>query len=94
MYANEIGARMRIVAGIGCASAVALGLWLAAGAQETASQGRSDAAFSPEGFIEANCIECHNEEASTAMSLFSGLFLDRVDVHDIASDPVVGKRSC
>ena len=91
MYTNEIGARMRIVAVTGCASAVALGLWLAAGAQETASEGASSA-FSPEGFIEANCIKCHNEEASSAMALFSGLFLDRVDVHDVASDPMVWEK--
>jgi hypothetical protein len=78
---------MRIIAGAGCASAVALGLWLAADAQESTPSGA--AAVSPEGFIEANCIECHNEEASAAMALFSGLYLDRVDVRDIARDPMV-----
>ncbi|HEY7671220.1 MAG TPA: DUF1592 domain-containing protein, partial [Gammaproteobacteria bacterium] len=78
---------MRIMAGAGCASAVAVGLWLAAGAEESAPS--AAAAFSPEGFIEANCIKCHNQEASTAMALFSGLFLDRVDVHAVARDPMV-----
>jgi hypothetical protein len=80
---------MRIIAGAGCASAVALGLWLAADAQESATAPLGAAALSPEGFIEANCIECHNEEASTAMALFSGLYLDRVDVRDVARDPLV-----
>ena len=79
---------MRIIAGAGCASAVALSLWLAAGAQESATAPRG-ARVSPEHFIEANCIECHNEQASTAMALFSGLYLDRVDVRNVARDPMI-----
>jgi hypothetical protein len=80
---------MRIIAGAGCACAVALGLWLVADAQESATSRLNRAAFSPAGFIDANCIKCHNEEASTAMALFSGLFLDRADVYNVAHDPVV-----
>jgi hypothetical protein len=76
-----------MIAGAGCASAVALGLWLAAGAEESAVP--PPPASSPAGFIETNCIECHNQEASTAMALFSGLYLDRVDVDDVSRDPAV-----
>jgi hypothetical protein len=78
-----------MIAGAGCACTVALSLWLAAGAQESASSPRGATTLSPEQFIEANCIECHNEQASTAMALFSGLYLDRVDVRDVARDPMV-----
>lgn len=41
----------------------------------------------PRAFLDATCMKCHSEEAETAMALFSGFFLDRLDVDDIAAHP-------
>ena len=41
----------------------------------------------PRAFLDATCMKCHSEEAESAMALFSGFFLDRIDVDDIAAHP-------
>ena len=41
----------------------------------------------PRAFLDATCMKCHSEEAESAMALFSGFFLDRLDVDDIAAHP-------
>jgi hypothetical protein len=78
-----------MLAGVAGTLAVALGAWLAASAQESAGTRQATTPFTPQIFLEENCLECHNEQASTAMALFSGLYLDRVDVSDVSQDPVV-----
>jgi hypothetical protein len=61
--------------------AVAGGLSLAAQAQSNVAPSSSRA------FLEQTCFKCHSEEAESAMALFSGFFLDRMDVDDIAAAP-------
>jgi Protein of unknown function (DUF1592)/Protein of unknown function (DUF1588)/Protein of unknown function (DUF1585)/Protein of unknown function (DUF1587)/Protein of unknown function (DUF1595) len=80
---------MRRLAGVAGTVAVALGAWPVASAQESPDTHQASARFTPRAFLEENCLECHNEEASTAMALFSGLYLDRVDVTDVGQEPVV-----
>jgi hypothetical protein len=41
----------------------------------------------PQAFLETTCVKCHSEEAESAMALFSGFFLDRLDVADVAAQP-------
>jgi len=80
---------MRILAGVAGTLAVALGAWLVASAQESAGTDHAGTPLTPQAFLQENCLKCHNEEASTAMALFSGLYLDRVDVDDVSQEPVV-----
>jgi hypothetical protein len=83
---------MRLLAGFGCTGAIVLGSWLIANAQQSASKAHSGPASAARAFLEETCIECHNEQASSAMALFSGLYLDRVDVDNVAEDPVVWEK--
>ena len=81
---------MSRVAGVGCAIALAvLGARFAAHGQSPAETVASPAELTPQAFLETHCIECHNDEAESAMALFSGLRLDRLDVHDVAQSPAV-----
>ncbi|HUQ52261.1 MAG TPA: DUF1592 domain-containing protein, partial [Gammaproteobacteria bacterium] len=41
----------------------------------------------PQAFLESTCIKCHSKEAESAIALFSGFFLDRLDVNDVESHP-------
>ena len=41
----------------------------------------------PRAYIEQTCLKCHSEEAESAMALFSGFFLDRLDVDNVAAAP-------
>jgi hypothetical protein len=52
-----------------------------------AAQTRETPAATPQAFLEATCVKCHSEEAESAMALFSGFFLDRLDVGDVAAHP-------
>ncbi|HLF12957.1 MAG TPA: DUF1592 domain-containing protein [Gammaproteobacteria bacterium] len=38
-------------------------------------------------FLEQTCFKCHSEEAESAMALFSGFFLDRLDVNHVTQAP-------
>jgi hypothetical protein len=42
---------------------------------------------SPQQFLEETCIKCHSEEAESAIALFSGFFLDKLDIDDVAAHP-------
>jgi hypothetical protein len=44
-------------------------------------------ASGPRAFLENTCYQCHSEGAESAMALFSGFFLDRLDVDDVAAHP-------
>jgi hypothetical protein len=48
--------------------------------------GVGNAPPSPREYLEQTCLECHNEDASTAMALFSGLYLDRLDVDRVGEN--------
>ena len=41
----------------------------------------------PRAFLEQTCIHCHSEEASSAMAVFSGFYLDRLNVDQIEQHP-------
>jgi hypothetical protein len=60
----------------------AVGLGTAAVAQTVAAP-----VSAPQAFLDSTCIKCHSEEAESAMALFSGFFLDRLDVDDVAAHP-------
>ncbi len=45
------------------------------------------APFEPKAFIKDTCYKCHSEGAESAMALFSGFFLDRLDVSNVAEHP-------
>ena len=38
-------------------------------------------------FLERTCYKCHSEEAESASALFSGFYLDRLDVDDVVAAP-------
>jgi hypothetical protein len=40
-----------------------------------------------QSFLERTCYKCHSEEAESASALFSGFYLDRLDVDDVAAAP-------
>jgi hypothetical protein len=63
---------------LGAAVAVELGLAASAMAQ---------APSAPHSFLEQTCYKCHSEEAESASALFSGFYLDRLDVEQIAAAP-------
>jgi mono/diheme cytochrome c family protein len=44
-------------------------------------------ASAPHAFLDTACVKCHSEEAESAMALFSGFFLDRLDVANVAAHP-------
>ena len=50
------------------------------------AQSHDDAATA-QAFLDTTCIQCHSEEAESAMALFSGFFLDRLDLADVAAHP-------
>lgn len=59
----------------------------------TAAEAQQDDAVSvPRQYLVDTCYKCHNEEAATAMTLFSGLFLNRVDVDHVGADPLVWEK--
>ena len=39
------------------------------------------------GFLQDTCFKCHSEGAETAIAVFSGLYLDRLDVEHVAKNP-------
>jgi hypothetical protein len=41
----------------------------------------------PQAFLDTTCVKCHSEDAESAMALFSGFFLDRLDVRDVGTHP-------
>jgi hypothetical protein len=41
----------------------------------------------PHSFLEESCYKCHSEEAESASALFSGFYLDRLNVDQIAAAP-------
>jgi hypothetical protein len=41
----------------------------------------------PHAFLESTCYKCHSEQADSASALFSGFYLDRLDVDDVAAAP-------
>ncbi len=47
----------------------------------------AERAVTAKAFLEETCIQCHSEEAESAMALFSGFFLDRLDVANVAAHP-------
>ena len=63
---------------IGAVAAVGLG-----GAATLSAQAPS----APHSFLESTCYKCHSEEAESASALFSGFYLDRLDVAQIAAAP-------
>ncbi len=63
---------------VGAAAAVGLGV---------AATLRAQAPSAPHSFLESTCYKCHSEEAESASALFSGFYLDRLDVDEIAAAP-------
>ncbi len=63
------------------AAAVAVGFFGVAG---TASAQTPSA---PHSFLESTCYKCHSEDAESASALFSGFYLDRLNVDQIAAAP-------
>jgi mono/diheme cytochrome c family protein len=53
----------------------------------TAHAQTDEAISGPRAFLEQTCIQCHSAEAESAMALFSGFFLDRLDVEHVAQAP-------
>jgi hypothetical protein len=52
-----------------------------------AAQTSETPAAAPRAFLDTACMKCHSEDAESAMALFSGFFLDRLDVADVAAHP-------
>src|SRR5262245_14965283 len=40
-----------------------------------------------QGFLKDTCFKCHSEGSETAIAVFSGFYLDRLDVNHIAANP-------
>jgi hypothetical protein len=51
------------------------------------AQAGSQPTSAPRAFLDSTCLKCHSEQAESAMALFSGFFLDRLDVDEIAAHP-------
>jgi hypothetical protein len=64
-----------------------LALAAAAASCTVVAQHSQTPASAPRAFLETTCVKCHSEEAESAMALFSGFFLDRLDVDDVAAHP-------
>jgi hypothetical protein len=77
---------MRGVAVFGPA-AVAISVLAGVVAAETVRAQAAGPMSAPRAFLEQSCIKCHSEEAASAMALFSGFFLDRLDVDHVAAAP-------
>src|SRR5882672_8262587 len=48
---------------------------------------RAQAVSASHTFLENTCYKCHSESAESASALFSGFYLDRLNVDDIAAAP-------
>jgi hypothetical protein len=66
-------------------AALAVGLAVAGGSA-------AQAPTAPHTFLEDNCYQCHSEGAESASALFSGFYLDRLDVARIADAPEQWER--
>jgi len=75
---------MSALAGFG---RTAFGVSFAAVGLAAIAQTHAPTAAAPREFLETTCYKCHSEGAETAMALFSGFFLDRLDVDDVAAQP-------
>ncbi|HEX5048895.1 MAG TPA: DUF1592 domain-containing protein [Gammaproteobacteria bacterium] len=63
-------------------------LALAIAAGFTALAAHADAPKSAaQGFLQDTCFKCHSEGSESAISVFSGFYLDRLDVDHIAANP-------
>jgi hypothetical protein len=52
-----------------------------------AAHAQSEAPHPARAYVEQTCLKCHSAEAESAMALFSGFFLDRLDVTNVAAAP-------
>jgi len=64
-----------------------MAIFLAAGATAAAQTPATHPRSAAREFVETTCFKCHSEEAESAMALFSGFFLDRLDVDNVAENP-------
>jgi hypothetical protein len=63
-----------------------LGLAFAAGCISLAAHAEAPPSAA-QGFLKDTCFKCHSEGAETAIAVFSGFYLDRLDVDHVAKDP-------
>ncbi|HET7133660.1 MAG TPA: DUF1587 domain-containing protein, partial [Gammaproteobacteria bacterium] len=63
-----------------------MGLVFAAGCISVAAHAEAPPSAA-QGFLKDTCFKCHSEGAETAIAVFSGFYLDRLDVDHIAKDP-------
>jgi hypothetical protein len=64
-----------------------LGVAIAASGTGAAFGQTVESVSAPRAFLETTCIECHSERAESAMALFSGFYLDRLDIDNVAAHP-------